>query len=194
MSQRVQHIVIISGPGGVGKDTIVRALLERHAQDGTLTLARSATTRPPRPGEVQGEDYDFLTPEAFDQMIREDQFLEWATFGDNRYGTPSYIIDQADTDTIILVIDCQGHAQVRSRPGRIGDAMLRSIFIAPPSWDVLEARLKGRDGDHNPDIARRLAIGREEYAMRDQFDHVVINDDLNDAVDQIDAIISHLDE
>ena len=192
MSQRVRHVVIISGPGGVGKGTIVRALMDRHRDDGRITLARSATTRSPRPGEVHGEHYDFVSAETFDQMIANGGFLEWANFGANRYGTPAYIITDATTDALILEIDCQGFEQVREHPDRIGDAALTSIFIAPPSWEILEERLKGRDGDDNPLIAERLAIGRKEMAMQDQFDHVIINDDLATAINAVDAIFDTL--
>lgn len=192
MSQRVRHVVIISGPGGVGKGTIVRALMDRQGDGGRLTLARSATTRLPRPGEVHGEHYDFVTPETFDDMIESGGFLEWANFGLNRYGTPAYVVRDATTDTVILEIDCQGFEQVREHPDRIGDAALTSIFIAPPSWDELEQRLKGRDGEDNPQIAQRLAIGRKEMEMRDQFDHVVINDDLEAAINAVSAIFNTL--
>lgn len=192
MSQRVRHVVIISGPGGVGKGTIVRALMERQGDDGRLTLARSATTRLPRPGEVHGEHYDFVTAETFDDMIEAGGFLEWAHFGPNRYGTPAYVVRDANTDTVILEIDCQGFEQVREHPDRIGDADLTSIFIAPPSWDELEERLKGRDGEDNPHIAQRLAIGRKEMAMKDQFDHVIINDDLDTAINTVAAIFDAL--
>lgn len=192
MSQRVRHVVIISGPGGVGKGTIVRALMDRQGADGRLTLARSATTRLPRPGEVHGEHYDFVTADTFDDMIESGGFLEWANFGPNRYGTPAYVVRDADTDTVILEIDCQGFEQVREHPDRIGDAALTSIFIAPPSWDELEERLKGRDGEDNPHIAQRLAIGRQEMAMKDQFDHVIINDDLDTAITTIAAIFDAL--
>lgn len=194
MHQRVRHVVIISGPGGVGKGTIVRALMARDAQVGALTLARSATTRAPRPDEEDGVHYDFVSPEAFDAMVADGGFLEWATFGANRYGTPAYVIDQADTPILILEIDCQGFEQVRAMPDRLDGAKLHAIFIAPPSWETLEARLKGRDGQDNPHVATRLAIGREEMAMADDFDYVVVNDDLDAAIEEVEGILHHLDQ
>lgn len=192
MGQHVQHVVIISGPGGVGKGTIVRALMDRHQSDGQVTLARSATTRPARPGEVDGEHYDFITPERFEELINEDGFLEWATFGDNRYGTPAYIVRDAQTPLVILEIDCQGFDQLHAHPERIGEANLHTIFIAPPSWEALEARLIGRDGADDPRIAKRLEIGRHEMAQRERYDHVVVNDTLETAIDEVDGILMAL--
>ena len=177
------QLVVISGPGGVGKGTVVRALRNRYPD---LAVSVSATTRPPRPGEVDGVAYWFLSRSAFDELVASGGFLEWAEFAGNRYGTPWRSVEQplADGATVVLEIEVQGAAQVRSR---FPDAVL--IFLVPPSHEVLVQRLRGRGSDDEQRIAERMAIAQEELEHAGEFDHVVVNDTVDAAVDAIGRIL-----
>ena len=177
------RLVVLSGPGGVGKGTIVRALLQRHP---TLTLSISATTRPPRPGETDGTHYHFLSDEDFDLLIGGGGFLEWATFAGNRYGTPWSSVEQAlqQGRTILLEIEIQGALQVRDR---FPDAIL--IFLAPPSDEALLERLRRRGADDENRINQRMTLARWELAQAEQFDHVLVNDTVDAAVGEIGRIL-----
>ncbi len=177
------RVVVVSGPGGVGKGTVVRALVARHPQ---LTLSVSATTRAARPGEIDGVHYHFLNDAAFDDLVARGGFLEWAEFAGNRYGTPwSSVRDAlAQGRDVVLEIEVQGAAQVRER---FHDAVL--IFLTPPSRDVLEQRLRGRGTDDAARVAHRLALAELETAQARQFDHVVVNDTVDGAVDEIGRIL-----
>jgi guanylate kinase len=176
------RLLVVSGPGGVGKGTVVAALARARPE---LAVSVSATTRPPRPGEVDGRHYHFLTADAFDALAAADGFLEWAEFNGHRYGTPWTSIRDplAAGRPVVLEIDIQGARQVRDA---FGDAVL--VFLAPPSPEALEARLRRR-GDDAEAIARRLAIARWELAQADDFDHVVVNDRLDDAVAALGRIL-----
>lgn len=176
-------LVVVSGPGGVGKGTVVRALRERYPD---LAVSVSATTRDPRPGEVDGTDYLFLTREQFDALVAADGFLEWAEFGGHRYGTPWSSVEGqlAAQRTVVLEIEVQGAAQVRRR---FDDAVL--IFLAPPSREVLVERLRGRGTDDEQRIAQRMAIADAELAQAEMFDHVVVNTTVDGAVDEIGRIL-----
>ena len=174
---------IICGPSGVGKGTVVARLM---ASDPTLYFSVSATTRAPRPGEVDGKHYHFLTAEQFEQWVEEDQFLEYAEFVGNRYGTPRQFIDMAMEQgrDVILDIEIQGAAQVhRKRPDAV------RIFIAPPSWDELERRLIGRGTEDMDKVRSRLQRGKEEFLVAKDFDYFVINDTVDRAVEEISAIM-----
>ncbi|MBR3704826.1 MAG: guanylate kinase [Oscillospiraceae bacterium] len=174
---------IICGPSGVGKGTVVARLM---ASDPTLYFSVSATTRAPRPGEVDGKHYHFLTAEQFEQWVEEDQFLEYAEFVGNRYGTPRQFIDKAMEQgrDVILDIEIQGAAQVhRKRPDAV------RIFIAPPSWDELERRLIGRGTEDMDKVRSRLQRGKEEFLVAKDFDYFVINDTVDRAVEEISAIM-----
>jgi guanylate kinase len=139
----------------------------------------SATTRPPRPGEREGREYHFLSPEQFEERVRRGGFIEHATYTGNRYGTLRSELDR-DARGIVLEIDLQGARQVRSA---LPEA--HQIFIAPPSLEELRERLKRRGSDSPEEIARRLALAPEEMAAREEFEHVVVNDDLDRALDEL---------
>ncbi len=174
---------IICGPSGVGKGTVVARLM---ASDPTLYFSVSATTRAPRPGEVDGKHYHFLTQEQFAQWVAEDQFLEHAEFVGNRYGTPRQFIDKAMEQgrDVILDIEIQGAEQVhQKRPDAV------RIFIAPPSWDELERRLIGRGTEDMDRVRSRLQRGKEEFLVAKDFDYFVINDTVDRAVEEISAIM-----
>jgi guanylate kinase len=167
-------LVVVSGPSGVGKSTVVAAAL---AQDPSIWLSVSATTRQPRPGEVDGREY-FFTPDAdFDALVAAGGLLEWAAYAGNRYGTPRGPVDErrAAGVPVLLEIEVQGARQVRAA---VPDALL--VFLAPPSWEVLEARLTGR-GTEDPDaVARRLGAAREELSASGEFDVVLVNADVQE--------------
>jgi guanylate kinase len=167
----------------VGKGTVVRRLLELRSD---LVLSVSCTTREPRPGEVDGRDYRFVSPDLFDRLIREGAFLEWADVFGHRYGTLVAPIE-AELDqgrNAILEIDVQGAAAVRSR---MLEAVL--IFLAPPSDQELERRLRARRTESGPELDRRLAAARSEMDQRSWFDHVVVNDEIDRAAGEVAAII-----
>ncbi len=173
-------VTVISGPTAVGKGTVVRALREQHPE---LWVSVSATTRAPRPGEVHGEHYLFVSNEEFDELIAGDGLLEWAlVHGTDRYGTPSAPVKAAVAAgrRVILEIELQGARQVRRL---IPDARL--VFIAPPSFDTLRERLVGRGTETEAQMARRLRTAESELAAASEFDHVVVNDDLGTAVGQL---------
>ena len=174
-------VFVITGPSGVGKGTLIRALLERMPN---LELSVSATTRRPRPGEVEGKDYWFLTPEEFDRRLAAGEFLEHAEYAGNRYGTLRSELER-DAHPLVLEIEVQGARQVRERvPGAT------SVFIAPPSDEALRTRLVGRGSDSPEQIERRLEVARAELAAESEFDHVVVNDDLDAAVEELSRLVA----
>lgn len=178
-------ITVISGPAGVGKGTVVRHLRERCPQ---IWVSVSATTRPPRPAEVDGVDYLFRTDEEFDRLLAEDGLLEWATVhGKHRYGTPSapVLAHQAAGRPTILEIDLQGARQVRDRL-----PSARYVFIAPPDWDTLVERLQGRGTETPEQVERRLETARVELAAAQEFDLVIVNDDVDRAVTELVDFLS----
>lgn len=182
-SCRPGRLVVLSGPSGSGKSTLVKRLLERP--DLRLTVSISATTRAPRPGEVTGRDYYFMTPEEF-EGIRE-ELLESAIVHGHHYGTPAGPVRRATERgfCVALVIDVQGGFQVRAK---VPDALL--VFIQIPSLEILEARLRDRGTDSPETIARRLANARRELELASQYDVQVVNDDLDRAVEQLAAILT----
>lgn len=173
-------ITVISGPTAVGKGTVVSALRKRCPE---LWVSVSATTRRPRPTERPGEDYLFVSDAEFDELIAQDGLLEWAVVhGRHRYGTPADPVAAAVAagKCVVLEIDLKGARQVKAkRPG------VRSIFLTPPSWDVLVDRLVGRGTEDAEARARRLQTAREELAAADEFDYVVVNEDLGDTVEAL---------
>ena len=175
-------LYIVTAPSGAGKTTLVHAVLEREPG---LALSISYTTRAPRPGEVDGRDYRFVSREEFLRLRDGGELLEWAEVHGNYYGTSRTWIEtqlQQDRD-VLLEIDWQGARQVRRMfPHAV------SIFILPPSREALEARLRGRGTDSEATIARRLAAAREEMSHYDEFDYVIVNDVFDEAVAQMHAI------
>jgi guanylate kinase len=178
---RVTDVLVITGPSGVGKGTLIRLLLDRFPQ---MKLSVSATTREPRPGEEDGVDYHFLSPDEFQERIDSDDFLEWAEYAGNRYGTLRSELER-DAHPLVLEIEVQGARQVRAR---VRDAV--SVFIAPPSEDALRTRLVGRGSDSPEQIERRLQTAWSELAAESEFDYVVINDDLDAAVERLSELVA----
>lgn len=167
------QLTVIAGPTAVGKGTVVNHILNNFPN---VHLSVSATTRAPRPGEIDGVNYYFLSHEQFDQLISDGQMLEYAVVhGTNKYGTPKQpVVDALDRGELVLLeIDIQGARQVKAA---MPDSKL--IFIAPPSWDELVRRLQGRGTENSLEQARRLETAREELAAQSEFDHVVINDEV----------------
>ncbi|MEA4941134.1 MAG: guanylate kinase [Oscillibacter sp.] len=175
---------IISGPSGVGKSTVLKALLEKRPD---LYFSVSATTRDPRPGEVDGVHYRFMDVDAFRRRIAEDAFLEYAEYVGNFYGTPKKYVDEAmDAGRdVILDIEIQGALQVCSkRPETV------RIFIAPPSWAELERRLTERGTDSPEKVEKRLLRAKVEFQTAHTYDYFVINDTVETAVAELDAILT----
>ena len=179
----MSKVFVITGPSGVGKGTLISNLLERVPD---LELSVSATTREPREGEVDGRDYHFLTREEFDRRIEEKDFLEFATYSDNRYGTlRSEVRDRlAEGHSVVLEIEVQGASQVRA-------AMNESVqvFIAPPQAAVLRERLEARGTDSAEAIDARLKVAELELAAQGDFAHCIVNDDLDRASAQLEEIV-----
>lgn len=174
---------MIAGPSGVGKGTVVRHVLERLPR---LRLSVSATTRPPRSSEQDGVDYFFVTEEAFAEMARSGGLLEWAEVFDHLYGTPVAPVRKAldERRDVLLEIDVQGAWQVKERmPGAI------LVLLEPPSLDELERRLRSRGTEDEEDLERRLEKVVWELDQRSWFDHVVVNDDVERATEEVAAII-----
>jgi guanylate kinase len=151
-----------------------------------MKLSVSATTRDPRPGEEDGVDYHFLSPEEFEQKIDDEAFLEWAEYAGNRYGTLRSELER-DAHPLVLEIEVQGARQVRAK---VRDAV--SVFIAPPSEDALRTRLVGRGSDRPEQIERRLETAWSELAARDEFDREIVNDDLDAAAEELSKLVASI--
>lgn len=178
-------LVILSGPAGSGKDTVIAELFKT---DFNITKSVSMTTRAPRDGEVDGVDYIFVDEAKFLSSVEKGELLEHARYGINYYGTPKAPVDKwlSEGETVILKIDVQGAGNIKKM---YPDAV--SIFIMPPSMEILETRLRNRGSEEEDDVLRRLKIAiREIERCRNEYDYVVINDDLQDAVDDIKTIIT----
>lgn len=176
------RVFVITGPSGVGKGTLIRTLRERCPE---LELSVSATTRAPRPGEEDGVDYHFLDDEEFERRVQAGDFVEHARYSGRRYGTLRSELERrtAAGHPVVLEIEVQGARQVRdSMPEAVG------IFIMPPSEEALRTRLVGR-GDTQADMDQRLATARDELAAREEFDHEIVNDRLDQAADDLVALV-----
>lgn len=177
-------LVVFSGPSGVGKDSLLQRLLEVNPQ---IRLSISATTRSPRGEEQHGKDYFFLSKEEFQEMIDRDGMLEYAVYCENYYGTPRQPVEDGmrQGQDVILEIEVQGGAQVRQKnPASV------SIFVLPPSMKVLSQRLHKRGTDSEEVIQKRLEKAREEIQKANQYDYIVMNDDLEGCVREICEILS----
>ncbi len=176
--------LVVAAPSGAGKSTITRALL---AAEPELSLSISATTRLPRPGEKEGVHYHFRTQAGFDVMVAEGAMLEWANVFGRSYGTPRAPVERAllAGRDVAFDIDWQGFRQLRA--ALPGDVV--GVFILPPSYAALEARLRKRGGDSPEEIARRMAAARSEIAHWAEFDHVLVNRDLDTAVSHVQGIL-----
>lgn len=177
-NSKLGRLVVLSGPGGVGKSSVAKVLRSRKE----FWVSVSATTRAPRKNEVDGIDYYFYTDEEFDKAIKEDLFLEWASFAGARYGTPRTPVLEARKQgkNVLLEIDIEGAKQVK---GRDAEALL--VFLQPPSWEELVARLEGRGTDSEERRAARLALAQEELAQAHYFDKSLVND-------QVETVVDHL--
>jgi guanylate kinase len=180
-----QHglLFVVSAPSGTGKTTLIERLVEIVPR---LRMSRSYTSRAGRDGEHDGVDYNFVSRATFDDMVARGEFLEWADVFGNLYGTsrPDTERALASGDDVVLVIDVQGARQVR----RSGVAV-RSIFVLPPSFGILEQRLRGRSKDSDEAIRRRLEMARQEVAGYCEYDYVVVNDRLDACVDRLRGIV-----
>ena len=178
-------MLVVSSPSGAGKSTLTRALL---AKDDQIGLSVSVTTRTPRPGEVEGQDYFFINQDQFEAMVAEDELLEHATVFQNSYGTPKfYVEDQLSRGRDVLFdIDWQGAQQLRQRKGP--DVV--SVFILPPSATALEARLKKRDQDTDDVVAYRMSKSADEMSHWAEYDYVIINEDLEAAKADLDVVLA----
>lgn len=176
------RLFVIAGPSGAGKGTLIAELLKRHPE---VWLSVSATTRKPRKGEEEGREYHFLDEEEFREKARRGEFLEWAEVHGNLYGTPRERVEEklGQGRDVILEIDVQGARQVRER---MPEAV--SVFIFPPSAEVLEERLRQRGTEDEEELRRRLAKAAEESEERRDYDHVVVNDQLDRAAAELCAI------
>jgi guanylate kinase len=182
--QKQGILIVFSGPSGVGKGSICRALIK---EDPSILLSVSATTRSPRNGEVHGVDYYFLDTKSFQKMIEEDELLEWAEVYGHYYGTPYRFLQEAldRGNDVILEIDIQGALQVKER-----FPMAVLIFVVPPSRLALESRLRARGTDSNEEIEKRLRCIECEIKMACHYDYIVINDELPRALATVRAIIT----
>jgi len=180
-------LFIVSSPSGAGKTTLIRRVLaDPTVRRGSLHFSVSHTTRRPRPGEKDGREYHFVTEETFRDLQAKDGFLEWASVHGNLYGTSRMEVEPrlATGTDVLLDIDVQGARQVRSK---VPEAV--KIFVFPPSRDVLESRLRARASDSAEVVARRLAVAAAELSEFGEYDYAIINDDLEEAVDELRSIV-----
>jgi guanylate kinase len=178
-------LIVLTGPSGVGKGTLMNAILQRYPE---LHYSVSTTTRSPRPGEVNGKNYHFITRSEFEKLVTQGEFLEWAEFAGNFYGTPrEAVLNHIQSgELVVLEIELEGARQIRHTfPSAL------SIFILPPSFAELEKRIRGRGQDAEEAISRRLNRAEEEIAAADEFDLQIINNDFEQALQEIEKAIFH---
>lgn len=181
--KRKGKLFVISGCSGVGKGTLLKVFLEKNPQ---IELSISATTRKPRPGEVDGVNYFFLTKEEFETALKNNEFLEWAEFNGNFYGTKEAYVEKKlnEGKNVILEIETRGAFQIKEKKT---DVVL--IFILPPSLDELEHRLRGRNTEDEAAIQNRLHEAYRELECSKKYDYCIVNDDLNQAVKELEEVI-----
>lgn len=179
-------LVLFSGPSGVGKDTVLDIILDK---DEKLQRSISLTTREKRSGEIDGEDYYFITKDEFSKMVDDGQVLEYAQYGENIYGTPKAPVDKwlKEGKTVILKIEVKGAQKIREL---YPEAL--SIFLLPPSMQILEDRIRGRGTESEQDIEKRLEIAKNEILRSADYDFVVVNDDIDEASNNVLSIIKAL--
>ena len=177
------RLIVLTGPSGVGKGTLLRSLLQRHPD---LYVSVSVTTRAPRSGEVDGQNYYFVTRPQFERMVAQGELLEWAEFAGNCYGTPRKAVEEKiqQGEWVILEIELDGARQIR----KTFPSALR-MFILPPSLSELENRIRGRAQDSEDAIARRLTHARAEVRAADEFDLQIVNDNFEEALGKIEAAL-----
>jgi guanylate kinase len=176
-------LIVLTGPSGVGKGTLMQALLQRHPE---LYYSVSVTTRSPRPGETNGKNYYFISRSKFEQLVAQGEFLESAEFAGNYYGTPrEAVLNHIQSGKlVVLEIELEGARQIRaSFPSAL------SIFILPPTFSELEKRIRGRGQDSEESIARRLHCAQTEIQAADEFDIKIVNNDFETAVNEIEAVL-----
>ena len=180
----MSRVFVITGPSGVGKGTLIRGMMERLSQ---LEVSVSATTRAPRPGERDGVDYHFLSREDFDRRVRRGEFVEHADYAGRSYGTLRSELEGRVREgvPVVLEIEVQGARQVRAA---MPEAV--QVFIAPPSLEALRTRLVGRGTDESDEVSRRLGVAESELEAQPEFAHVVVNDRLEDALEQLTRIVA----
>jgi guanylate kinase len=177
------NLIVLTGPSGVGKGTLMNEILRRYPE---LHYSVSATTRSPRPGEINGKNYNFISRSQFEQLVTQGEFLEWAEFAGNCYGTPrEAVLNYIQLGKLVLLeIELAGARQIRHTfPSAL------SIFILPPSFAELENRIRGRGQDSEEAISRRLQRAEEEIAAANEFDIKIINDDFEQALKEIEIAI-----
>lgn len=177
------RLLIVSGPSGSGKDTILKKVFERLPE---IKFSISSTTRAMREGEVEGEKYNFVSVECFEEMIKNHQLLEYNNYVGNYYGTPKAPVDEviAEGGEIIIEVDVNGQRNIKN----LVDSSL-SIFIMPPSFEVLKARLSGRGTDSQEVVEQRMQAALEEIACAKNYDYIVVNDDLEEAVEDFISVV-----
>ncbi|KPQ36962.1 MAG: guanylate kinase Gmk [Phormidesmis priestleyi Ana] len=182
-SRQTGALIVLAGPSGVGKGTLLNRLLQKHPD---IQVSVSVTTRQPRSGEIEGQHYFFVSRDRFKQMVKAGELLEWAEFAGNCYGTPKAPIERAIArgQRVILEIELLGARQVRS-----SFPEANQIFVMPPSVETLEARIRSRGQDSEEAIAKRLAQAKVELAAADEFDLKIVNSDLDRAIAQLEAAI-----
>ena len=177
-------LLVVSGPSGAGKSTVLKTVMKKR---GNMFFSVSATTRPPRPGETDGQDYFFVTPDEFEGMTKDGRLLEWAEFAGNRYGTPREPIMErlANEEIVVLDIETEGAAQVKEK---CPEAVL--IFLTPSDEDEAERRLRARATESEEKIQQRIMDSRKEYLEIDNYQYAVINDSVDEAALTLEAVIT----
>ncbi len=178
-----RRLLVVSGPSGAGKDTVIAALIKKHPD---IVLSVSATTRKPRMGEADGVNYFFLTHKQFQEKIFRSEMLEYASYCDNYYGTPKSEVDERINNdiTVVLVIEVQGAANIKSQYPEC-----TTVFISPPSMDELANRLRGRGTESEDAVEGRLKRAREEMALAENYDYRVVNQQIEKCADDIYEIL-----